>query len=161
MAGLLLISLRPYPTLWAAAQSDLTTIQNVLQELSSRWRSAIGASKVIQKALQSEAHGIHPQNSLLPHLSRDEAPLFEGFPLELCRMWPAHEAERATQALDIGFESSHTRQIDPMAEVLTGMHGELGPNTSMDLNFGSSDAPFGMSVFDGVSDYFWGDWVFN
>lgn len=161
MAGLLLISLRPYPTLWAAAQSDLVTIQHVLQELSSRWKSAIGASKVIQKALQSEVPTSLQPNVVLPPLSRDETPLFEGFPLELCRMWHAYESERASRTLDIGLEPAYIRQTDPMAEVLTGLYGQPVQDASMGLDFGSGDALFGGSSFEGIPDYFWGDWGVN
>jgi hypothetical protein len=161
MAGLLLISLRPYPTLWAAAQSDLVTIQTVLQELSSRWRSAIGASKVIQKALQSEVPTNILPDMVLPPLSRDEAPLFEGFPLELCRMWQAYETERASQALQIGLEPTFTRHADPMAGVLTGFHGQQGTDPSMGLDFGDGEALFGGASFEGMPDYFWGDWGLN
>jgi hypothetical protein len=162
MAGLLLISLRPYPTLWAAAQSDLVTIRNVLQELSSRWRSAIGASKVIQKALQSDPPTTTTlPNMVLPPLSRDEAPLFEGFPLELCRMWQAYETERASQALNIGLEPTFTRHSDPMAEVLTGLYGQQVPETSMGLGFGEGNAMSGGASFEGIPDYFWGDWGLN
>jgi len=161
MAGLLLMSLRPYPGLWAAAQVDLITIQNALKELSSRWRSAIGASKVIQKALQSEVLTNHPSNLPLPHLSRDEAPLFEGFPLELCRMWRAYENERASQALEDGSEPTYSRHMDPLAESLVGMHDQQVPGTSIGLDFGSTDALFGTSEFEGIPDYFWGDWGLN
>ena len=163
MAGLSLISLRPYPALWAAAQSDLTTIQNALQELSARWKSAIGASKVINKALQSEVHTGHLSNAApLPLLSRDEAPLFEGFPLELCRMWRAYETQRASQqALDLELEPVLARHADPMAEVLTELYGQQAPNTSLGLEFGSGEALFGEASFEGIPDYFWGDWGLN
>jgi len=157
MAGLFLISLRPYPTLWAAAQIDLITIQNALQELSSRWKSAIGASKVIQKALESEVPINHPPNVSFPLLSRDEVPLFEGFPLELCRMWQAYESERASHALAIGPEPLYSRHTDPMAEVLTGLHDQQAPDGLLGLEFGG-DALFGASAFEGIPDYFWGDW---
>ena len=158
MAGLVLISLRPYPALWAAAQVDLTIIQTALQELSLRWRSAIGASKVIQKALQSDMPQSHLQNIQLPSLSRDEVPLFEGFPLELCRMWQAYENEKASQSMGIGLEPVYPRHTDPMAEVLLGLHGQQAPNMFMGLDFAPDDAFFSAPSFEGIPDYFWGDW---
>jgi hypothetical protein len=161
MSGLVLISLRPYPTLWAAAQVDLAIIQTALQELSSRWRSAIGASKVIQKALHSEMSNSHLKNVQLPSLSRDEVPLFDGFPLELCRMWQAYENEKASQSINISLEPAYARQMDPMAEVLLGLHGQQAPDMSMGLDFAPDDAFFSAPSFEGIPDYFWGDWGLN
>jgi hypothetical protein len=158
MAGLVLMSLRPYPTLWAAAQVDLAILQTALQELSLRWRSAIGASKVIRKALQSEMPNSNVQNAQLPSLSRGEVPLFEGFPLELCRMWQAYENEIASQSMGIHLEAADARQIDPMAEVLLGLHGPQAPNMSVGLDFAPDDAFFSAPSFEGIPDYFWGDW---
>jgi hypothetical protein len=158
MAGLVLMSLRPYPTLWATAQVDLAIIQNALQELSSRWRSAIGASKVIQKALQSEIPNNQFHNVQLTSLSRDEIPLFEGFPLELCRMWSAYENEKASQSMDLNLEPAHTRHTDPMAEVLLGLHGQQTSNAPVGLDFAPDDAFFSAPSFEGIPDYFWGDW---
>ena len=158
MAGLVLISLRPHPALWTAAQADLAIIQTALQELSSRWRSAIGASKVIQKALQSEMPDSHLQSTQLPSLSRNELPLFEGLPLELCRMWQAYENEKTSQSIDISLEPACARQMDPMAEVLLGLHGQQPPNLSIGLEFAPDDAFFSAPSFEGIPDYFWGDW---
>lgn len=161
MAGLVLIALRPCPALWAAAQTDLAIIQTSLQELSSRWKSAIGASKVIQKALHSDIVNAQLQETQLTSLSRDEAPLFEGFPLELCRMWQVYENERTAQGMSIGLEPAFARHMDPMAEVLLGMHSQQAPGMSAGLNFASDDAFCGEPLFEGIPDYFWGDWGLN
>lgn len=158
MAGLVLISLRPCPRLWATAQIDLAIIQNALQELSSRWRSAIGASKVIQKALQSEIPNGQFQHMQLTPLSRDEVPLFEGFPLELCRMWSAYENEKASQSVDLNFGATYTRHTDPMAEVILGLHSQQASSVNTGLDFAPHDAFLSEPSFEGIPDYFWGDW---
>lgn len=158
MAGLVLVSLRPFSALWAAAQTDLAVIQTALQELSTRWKSAIGASKVIQKALHSDMGNAQLHEAQLAFLSRDEAPLFEGLPLELCRMWQVYENERAAQEMNIGLEPAFARHMDPMAEVLFGLHSHQASNTLRGLNLASDNAFCGDSAFEGIPDYFWGDW---
>lgn len=160
MAGLVLISLRPYPNLWSAAQTDLAVIHASLQELSSRWRSAIGAAKVIQKALDSDQPRHTSQNGPLTSLTREEASLFEELPLELCRLWHPYANEKATQSMQIDFEPAHARQVDQMAEVL-GLHNQQAPTLGPGLDFATDDGLFGPSSFEGIPDYFWGDWGLN
>jgi hypothetical protein len=161
MAGLVLLSLKRYPALWAAAQNDLTIVETSLQELSSRWRSAIGASKVIRKALDSNILSSQPENVQLASLTRDEMPLFEGFPSELCRMWQVYENERTLQSMSVGLEPVSSRQMDPMGEVLLGLHSQQAPNMLAGQNFALEDTLYDAPIFGEIPDYFWGDWGLN
>ncbi|KAG9952942.1 MFS general substrate transporter, partial [Aureobasidium melanogenum] len=154
ISGLVLRSLRSYPGLWPAARKDLETILASLQQLSNRWRSAIGAYKVIQRALDHPVPtGTSPKRSLLS-LSREEAPLFEGFPLHICRMWHASEAERAAQNVDFNLSDILPPQMDLAAE-----RGSNSQAVIMNLNLLPDDSLFDVP-FDDVP-YFWGDWGVN
>lgn len=163
MAGLVLSSLRSHWPLWNAAQADLGVIHTALQELSSRWRSAIGAAKVIKKAMDSGSpEAIQPV--ALPTLTRDEASLFEGFPLELCRMWKSYESERVAQGSGLDLSHLHPRQHDTMGEILVGLHDPQQqsqlhqPGSSLDLVPDADHSILGLDALEGIPDYFWGDW---
>lgn len=147
MSGLVLLSLRQYPALWAIAQTDLRVLHSSLQELSARWKSAIGASKVIGQALSSvPSSDSLEQAPLLRSMTRDEEVLFEGFPLELCRMWYAYENERASQTAP---------QPDPM------IGPPLAARDDQWTNFSFDDVLLDTAMFEGIPDYFWGDWNLN
>ncbi|KAG9667422.1 MFS general substrate transporter, partial [Aureobasidium melanogenum] len=155
VSGLVLRSLRSYPGLWPAARKDLETILASLQQLSNRWRSAIGAYKVIQRALDHPVPtSTSPKRSLLS-LSREEAPLFEGFPLHICRMWHASEAERAAQNVDFNLSDILPPQMDLAAE-----RGGNSQAAIMNLNLLPDDSLFDVP-FDNLPDYFWGGWKLN
>ncbi|EXL64844.1 hypothetical protein FOPG_18913 [Fusarium oxysporum f. sp. conglutinans race 2 54008] len=51
ISSMALVSVMPNKRLWDAVQPDLEILQLALTELSRRWRSAIGASKVLQNAI--------------------------------------------------------------------------------------------------------------
>ena len=155
ISGLVLRSLRPYPGLWSAARKDLEIILTSLQQLSNRWRSAIGAYKVIQRALDQPLPATTSPAKSLPPLSRNEAPLFEGFPMQICRMWHALEAERATQGVNFNLADMLPPQLDMAAE-RNVTHQPLMTN----LNLLPDDSLFNVP-FDGIPDYFWGDWTSN
>ena len=103
VSGIILLSVRAYPDLWEVAQIDLGFIKRSLLELSKRWRSAIGASKALQRAMETchEADTVGV-TAPLTWLEREQQPLLEGFSLDLCRMWPAWmhamESQGQTQA---------------------------------------------------------------
>jgi hypothetical protein len=157
ISGLVLLSLRPYPGVWSAAQTDINVILSSLQQLSSRWRSAIGAYKVIQTALDNPMPvAASPRKPLIP-LNREEGPLFEGLPLHLCRMWHALEVERAAQNVNFDFTAVLPPHPELTSERSLGNHA-MGHNTG--LNLLPEDGLFDVS-FNDLPDYFWGDWGFN
>jgi len=155
ISGLVLRSLRPYPGLWPTARKDLEVILTSLQQLSNRWRSAIGAYKVIQRALDQPLPASTSPNRPLPPLNRNEVPLFEGFPLQICGMWHALEAERATRDVNFNLADMLPPQLELGAE-RGASHQPLMTN----LNLLPDESLFNIP-FDDISDYFWGDWTFN
>ena len=88
VSGIVLVSTRQYPSLWIAAQADLEILQKCLSELSKKWRSAIGASKALQRAIDVGKSG-RPGNAALPllRMSNTHEPLFANISDELCRVW--------------------------------------------------------------------------
>jgi hypothetical protein len=155
ISGLVLRSLRPYPGLWSAARKDLEIILTSLQQLSTRWRSAIGAYKVIQRALDQPLPATTSPGRSLPRLDRNEAPLFEGFPIQLCRMWHALEAERTAQDVNFHLADMLPHQLTPATERGVN-HQPLITDINPILDDGLFNIPF-----DDLPDYFWGDWTFN
>ena len=86
-ASFFLISQRPIPELWAACQSDLQVLKLSLKELSKRWKSAIGGSRVLESILTSQQHNTGISMKRIAWLTQDEQFLFNEFPLDLCQMW--------------------------------------------------------------------------
>lgn len=161
MAGLVLSSLRSHSMLWNAAQPDLVIIHSALQELSTKWRSAIGAAKVIKKALEADTNHSSPQTEIPHSLTREDASLFEGLPIELCRMWHAYGNEKEPQNLHMGLDPRNERQIDSIAEMLVGLQQPQQQHQPIlaDNSILEQDEHFlGMDAFEGIPDYFWGDW---
>lgn len=86
-ASFFLISLRPFSELWDACQPDLEILRLSLGELSKRWKSAIGGSKALDSILSSRQHNATPSTAKISCLTREQRFFFDGFALELCRMW--------------------------------------------------------------------------
>ncbi|KAM0716052.1 hypothetical protein Q7P37_008566 [Cladosporium fusiforme] len=157
LAGLALSSLRPHRTLWTAAHADLAIIHSAMQELSSKWRSAIGAAKVVRKAMDSDSPEPSLQTMTLPPLSREDASLFEGFPQELCRLWHVYDHESSSILQGGPITPS---QIGPPAETFGQLQNlqdqfHSGPSYGLSLE---QDNLLGATDFEGINDYFWGDW---
>ncbi|KAK5675706.1 hypothetical protein LTS10_011806 [Elasticomyces elasticus] len=158
MAGLVLLPLRKDAALWERAQADLLVIQRSLEILAQRWKSAIGASKALQKAMESPSLATSRLAPLEP-MPAGYRPLFDGYPLELCRMWmPCHEHASASIRSDDGGHVSHTATRHSAAAIT---HDEP------DFSNNSTDyyAPFGDDLQSGFGDasfdqggYFWSDW---
>jgi hypothetical protein len=104
-AGIFLVSVRPFPELWEAAQPDLEIIQSCLKEHSKRWRSAIGNLKALQWVLKARRDKSKTSTTHPVWLSSEQQRFFDGFALDLCRMWGPYEkvAKRAGE-----------RNLDPM-----------------------------------------------
>lgn len=104
-ASFFLISLRPFPKLWEACQSDLRIFRLSLEELGKRWKSAIGGSKALESILNTPRKN-HALSSMRkpPWLTRDQEFFFDGYPLELCQMWKpyAEFCEHGVNEQEIG-----------------------------------------------------------
>ncbi|KAK4935527.1 hypothetical protein LTR10_023438 [Elasticomyces elasticus] len=103
ICSMVLVSLRPFDHLWQAAQPDLCIFRECLLQLSKRWRSAIGASKALQNALDKNKHARTSE----PFKSwqwdqRTACQYFEGCATELCRMWQVVQSEAAEEGLVLG-----------------------------------------------------------
>ncbi|KAJ5987754.1 hypothetical protein N7481_002964 [Penicillium waksmanii] len=86
-ASFFLISLRPFPELWEACQTDLRILRLSLIELSKRWKSAIGGSKALESILTSQKHNAVSFAVETSWLTPDQQFYFDGYSLELCHMW--------------------------------------------------------------------------
>ena len=71
VASIVLLSVRPFPDLWEAIQPDLEVMRKCLNELSKRWRSAIGASKALQKAIEIRKAQLPGEGRSLTRPTRD------------------------------------------------------------------------------------------
>lgn len=93
ICSMVLVSLRPFTRLWQAAQPDIWIFQQCLVELSKRWRSAIGASKALQNALDGNRNaGMSKPFKAWEWDQSSAYRYFEGCALELCRLWqPLHK----------------------------------------------------------------------
>lgn len=90
-AGVFLVSIRHFPELWQSAQADLEIIQSCLKEHSQRWRSAIGGLKVLQGILTARRDTNTTSTKYPAWLSSEQQQFFDGFPMDLCRMWGPYE----------------------------------------------------------------------
>ncbi|KAH8806164.1 putative fungal-specific transcription factor [Xylogone sp. PMI_703] len=86
-ASFILVSLQPFPELWDACQPDLQVLRACLKELGKRWKSAIGGSKALETFINARKHSLGRVMKTPLWLSTWQQYLFDGFALELCRMW--------------------------------------------------------------------------
>ncbi|KFY57870.1 hypothetical protein V496_06321 [Pseudogymnoascus sp. VKM F-4515 (FW-2607)] len=158
VASIVLLSVRPFPDLWDAIQPDLEVMQKCLDELSKRWRSAIGASKALQKAIDIRKAHLPSEGSSLRRPTSAQLALFEGFSVDLCRIWPVYEPQMVLH--DTGnsaqrnvesqgnpgevFKPFSDQDTIPMAEI--GFATEGGEQNFMNLEFG------------GIGEWFMNDW---
>lgn len=158
VASIVLLSVRPFPDLWDAIQPDLEVMQKCLNELSKRWRSAIGASKALQKAIDIRKAHLPSEGSSLRRPTSAQLALFEGFSVDLCRIWPVYEPQMVLH--DTGnsvqrnvesqgnpgevFTPFSDQDTIPMAEI--GFATEGGEQNFMNLEFG------------GIGEWFMNDW---
>jgi len=157
VSGLLLMSLRPWPDLWNAVQPDLEIMQRCLKELSKRWKSAIGASKALQKAMESPMRQLHPQQRISP-LTTEQYSLFEDFATDLCRMWnPCHSysAQLTTAASQEWALATYQDQGRAMGI------GNMASGQPGGFPMGSNDEYFMNPEYEGLSNWFLNDWTLN
>jgi hypothetical protein len=124
VCSMVLVSLCPFQRLWEAAQADLHILQASLAQLSKRWRSAIGASKALQNAIEKSRTSV----TVRPFKTWqwDQAShnrYFEGCASELCRMWAPFQKEVAEQGL--------TSLRNPTMDAIGGV--QIGPFASHEL----------------------------
>ena len=129
---MVLVSLHPFQRLWEAAQPDLLIFQDSLAQLSKRWRSAIGASKALQNALDKS----RTSGTFRPFKSWqwDQAfpnRYFEGCALELCRMWDPFQKEVADRGLVPALQDTGTGLPNPTMDSFGSVH--IGPFTGSEL----------------------------
>lgn len=157
VSSLELLSLRPHASLWTSTMPDLQVLQASLDELAHRWKSAIGASKAINKALESfqdrPAAASHMPRSLTPA----EESLFDGYPTALCK-------------LRIPFSSETDRigsfEANPGPTPMNGNAMSDTPqfplvNTFIDTLGLGEDWVSAASYFDSSDSNFWKDWDFG
>ena len=168
-AGVALVSLRPYASLWAVASKDLDILQTSLQELAKRWPSSIGASKALQNVMDSAPKEMPSGNAALPQLpwlNATQMHFFEGFPAkDLCRMWEPCNRYVELQAKDQTGDSSGNDAAahNGGGEINTAeMLGTLCyPHESL-LRFGGSageaDDLLGPFQYEGVGNWLLSDW---
>jgi len=164
VSGLLLMSVRPWPDLWTAVQPDLEAIQKCLMELSRRWKSAVGASKALKKALDSPVRSSPLQQQTISPLTSEQYSLFEGFATDLCRMWvPYHSAsfpssttlqDWARNSCPSGpqtLDNAATRPVDNMSS--SALQADQLPT--------STDDYFLNPEYKGLTNWFLSDWTMN
>ncbi|KAK4552274.1 hypothetical protein LTR86_010444 [Recurvomyces mirabilis] len=158
MAGLVLLPLRKDAILWEHARADLLVIQRSLEILANRWRSAIGASKALQKAMESPTSAT-ARLAPLQALSSEHEPLFHSFPVDLCRMWlPCQEHA----VWDMNIEQPGVMET-PRPEDRVPSLDRMEPE--IPVYPGDFFQPFDQETLTGMGDgsfdygnYFWSDW---
>jgi hypothetical protein len=160
IAGLVLLSLRQHPDLWAVAEVDFSIVIRTLKILSERWRSAIGAANALQKALQTPMPPPAP-TAFVP-IAPDQLQLFCRLPRELCRIWKVyenvsslHKDNVASASLILSAQDADTApQLDtpvPTSSATPYNHPLWGEFTNEE-----NSALFGS--LDSYTDQFWGEW---
>lgn len=157
VASIVLLSVRPFPDLWEAIQPDLEIMQKCLNELSKRWRSAIGASKALQKAIDKRKTHLAGEGSLLIRPTSAQLALFEGISVDLCRIWPIYEprmggygGDSSTQR-NVGFQGNTGEVFTPISDQatipMTGVGFASGGDQDL-VNLG----------YGGIGEWFVNDW---
>jgi hypothetical protein len=161
VSGIILLSARPYPNLWEAAQPDLRVIKNGLKELSKRWRSATGASKALVDAIDSPSCDTSDASMQPPlrFLNEEQTPLFEGFSLELCRMWPAYKRQTILQETDEIGSSNVELQGNGNGNGVFSASLHQVPVPVAPFGFTPGGEQYFMSPqYDGIQNWFMSDW---
>lgn len=157
VASIVLLSVRPFPDLWEAIQPDLEIMQKCLNELSKRWRSAIGASKALQKAIDKRKAHLPGEGSLLIRPTSAQLTLFEGISVDLCRIWPVYESQiggnggdNSTQR-NVEFQGQQGEVFTPISDQATIPMADVGFAT--EENQGLMNLGYG-----GIGEWFMNDW---
>lgn len=102
-SGFFLASLQPIPELWEACQPDLQVLQLCLKELGKRWKSAIGGSKALEGFINAKKNGPSKVMKTPQWLTAEQQHLFDGFALDLCRMWTPYAQSAKGRKLSKSF----------------------------------------------------------
>lgn len=161
VSGIVLLSLRPYPELWEVAQVDFEIILKCLLELSKQWKSAIGASKALQKAVESHDSALGSISTRsLTWLTQDQSYLFEGFSLDLCRMWAPYKA-KVTQIGEPGMDHRNFELQEPF-EGMFPSSSTQPPALSNAFSFsGDEGEQYYVPGYEGIGNWFMNDWTMN
>jgi hypothetical protein len=160
-ASFFLISVRPFSELWEACQPDLQILRLSLVELSKRWKSAIGGSKALESILSFRQHNATPSTAKTSWLTPEQRFFFDGFPLELCRMWKPYTlfCEKAAREP----EFSMSLETDPLSQDLlipAQLNLMRDNGTVSDMHFPETGLPdFALSDFlcEGLENWFGGE----
>lgn len=156
VSSLELLSLRPHGSLWASVMPDLQVLQASLDELAHRWKSAIGASKAIQKALESFQDRPAPSNQMPRALTPAEANLFDGYPSALCKLRIPYNVEM--EKINSFGDAAEPSPIN--GHVPDSAHFPLMDTFIDTLGLGE-DWVSAASYFDSSDSNFWKDWDFG
>ncbi|KAF2187685.1 hypothetical protein K469DRAFT_104559 [Zopfia rhizophila CBS 207.26] len=158
-SGFTFLSLHPYPSLWSVAQEDLHILQGCLSELSKRWRSAIGALRALQSAMQSrgQAYAGKPAQLLeTKHPERDH--FFIGFLEGLCRICSPYD-EEATLRPKNNYTGNHTFGA-PRTDEICSSDPQIQQNVQPVGSYGVDDLCYNSTLDLFRYDQF-GNWLLN
>ncbi|KAF5646959.1 major facilitator superfamily transporter [Fusarium tjaetaba] len=87
ISSMALVSVMPNKRLWDAVQPDLEILQLALAELSKRWRSAIGASRALQNAINKRQQRAPSSTAHFRVDYKGSLEYFKMIDLGYCRIW--------------------------------------------------------------------------
>ncbi|KAF5678610.1 major facilitator superfamily transporter [Fusarium heterosporum] len=122
ISSMALVSVMPDKRLWVAVQSDLDILQLALTELSKRWRSAIGASRALQNAINKRRQRTGSSTAELRMDSGNSLEYFKMIDLGYCRIWSTLSQQLSSSPLAIQEQISVSEPIQPPSNAL-----EAGP----------------------------------
>ncbi|EGU83193.1 hypothetical protein FOXB_06297 [Fusarium oxysporum f. sp. conglutinans Fo5176] len=99
ISSMALVSVMPNKRLWDAVQPDLEILQLALTELSRRWRSAIGASKVLQNAINKRRQRNSSSTAVLRMDDKSSLEYFKMIDLGYCRIWSTLSQQMSSSPL--------------------------------------------------------------
>lgn len=99
ISSMALVSVMPNKRLWDAVQPDLEILQLALTELSKRWRSAIGASRALQNAINKRRQRTSSSTAELRMDDKDSLEYFKMIDLGYCRIWSTLSQQMSSSPL--------------------------------------------------------------
>lgn len=99
ISSMALVSVMPDKRLWDAVQPDLEVLQQALTELSKRWRSAIGASRALQNAINKRRQRTFSSAAELRMDNESSLEYFKMIDLGYCRIWSTLSEKLSTSPL--------------------------------------------------------------
>ncbi|KAH7258019.1 hypothetical protein BKA59DRAFT_523508 [Fusarium tricinctum] len=110
ISSMALVSVMPNKRLWDAVQPDLDILQHALTELSKRWRSAIGASRALQNAINKRRQRTCSSAAELRMDNKDSLEYFKMIDLGYCRIWSTLSQQLSSSPLAIQGQMSEPIQ---------------------------------------------------